>query len=207
MIWKQWKSLPVSTYRTILVILLAVSLQPPGAQAMEVQVIGRDTNGDTVLRSGDLTTPIGLMGGMSSKTVLALTGQGVGPIFGNVLFPQSALPLVTYEPPVQPPTQPLQVKTALEWVPEPSQISYGLSFGGIANPLGIGTAPPSSQSTQVSGHFTLDGTATVVKANKLMAFAGPKPNPLPGTVGLFLTGLGAGLGALRLMRQRARSRV
>src|SRR5262249_29795745 len=116
-------------HRITLVVLLLASLRPFCALAMEVGVVGRGANGDTVLKSGGLCTPLGLAGGMSSKTAQALTGQGVGPIFGNILFSQAPLPLTTYEPPTPPPTQPLQVKTSLEWVPEYTQISYGLTYG------------------------------------------------------------------------------
>jgi hypothetical protein len=144
-----------------------------------------------------------LRGSVSAKAQQALAGQSVGAIFGSVVFP-GARPIPVLAPVPLPAPQPTQVLTSLQQVPEPTQISYGLTYGGISGLRG--TSPPPSQ-TQVTGNFTLDGTVGGSNrlAKNLTARTVPMANPLPGTVGLFLTGLGAGLGALRFLRHRIRT--
>jgi hypothetical protein len=91
----------------------------------------------------------------------------------------------------------------LEQVAEPTRISYGLTYGGIAGVQQITIPGSPTPPGQVTGRFTLDGTVGGTKVTQLAAVAAPRvmANPLPGTVGLFLTGLGAGMGALRLIRR------
>lgn len=201
-----------------LIMILALNLSSSLAQAMEVQVFGRDPrSGEMVLRTGDLT-PSGVFGGTSPKTQLALTGQGVGAIFGSIQFPQAPLPLLKPElPPL--PQQPSQVRSSLDWVPDNFQTRDGLNYGGITRGASLGPASPppspSSSTPNVNGNFTLDGTVgggtqvtgTITldgKLTKMVMMSSPRlvPNPLPGTVGLFFTGIGAGVGALRILHRK-----
>jgi hypothetical protein len=188
-------------------VLSVVALH--GALAMEVNVVAHDRYGELVLRTGDLTTPAGLSGTINSKTLEALTGQGVGPIFGSLTFAAVKPPPVLLLPPA--PSRPSQVPTSLQLVSEPPPIStglgYGLTYGGIS--IAPGVTPPGSSSTtppnnQLSGHFELDGTVGTLKAVKLTTVSMPIPNPLPGTVGLFLTGLGVAFGVPRLLSRARR---
>lgn len=180
--------------RLVLIVTVLVALQPVTLLAMEVQVVGRDVNGNLVLKSGDLTTPAGLSGGLSTKALQALGDQGgVGPLYGNIQF-SAIKPVFPVVPEAPPPPLPSQIMTSLQLVAEPTPISYGLSYGGIAIPHGtLVPGSASTQSNQVTGHFTLDGTVGGPKLTKLAMFAGPTFVPLPGSVPLFLTGLMLGV--------------
>jgi hypothetical protein len=168
-------------------------LGPLPAEASTVEVVGKDANGDLLLKSGDLVTPATVPSGSPPAVSTAMVGQGVGPIFGKVMFPGTKAPFVQYVPP---PTElPRSVADAL-YVPERPTYGYGLTFGGIAFAQGVrGSAlnanpPPGSSSGTLdgtvgkdtaTGNFTLDGTVPL----------NASPVPLPGSLGLFLTGLGA----------------
>jgi hypothetical protein len=192
-------------------LLSLITLQ--NVQAMEVNVVAGDKNGDMVLKSGELSTPAGLSGAISSKTLETLSGHGIGPIFGSLTFAEVKPHPVVPAPPA--PALPSLVPTSLQLVSEPAPIStglaYGLRYGGIS--IAPGVIPPGTRPTspgnQVSGHFELDGTVGTLKATRLSAVATPKlvPNPLPGTAGFFVTGLGAGIGILRLFHRRRRTEV
>jgi hypothetical protein len=174
---------------------------------MVVDVAGRDRFGDTGFKAGDLSTPSSLPASRSPRANLALLGQGVGPIFGGVVFPQGKPSLPTSAlTDLYVPTAPRasKVLSSLEQVAEPTRISYGLTYGGIAGVQQV--ASPSTPPGQITGRFTLEGTVGGTKVTQLAAVAAPRvmANPLPGTVGLFLTGLGAGVGAIRLLGRRLR---
>lgn len=184
--------------------VLLGGMVPELSLASPVQVVGRDANGDLLLKSGELVTPSGLPRGVSLTAGRALAGQGVGPIFANVIF-SGYRPVPVVVPPAPPRSAPPLVEDSLV-VPEPPPMGFGLTYGGIAFGPGVAGGPPQgggahnqtvtgritlsgtvSNGTVSSGavisKFTLDGTVTTVQGTLV-------PNPLPDAVGLFLTGLG-----------------